>query len=160
MRIALFEPDIPQNTGNIFRLGACLGIEIDIIEPTGYVFDDKRFRRSSMDYIKYIKYKRHLDWDNFFNWSENGYDLEIGGSKRKSIVNWIIKGDENYSSLRVRINPDLLYKNRLIKWLVWNLYIKFMIQSYINHVVRGFKFFIDTGNKVHSNQFGKHKWFS
>ena len=54
MRIALFEPDIPQNTGNIFRLGACLGIEIDIIEPTGYVFDDKRFRRSSMDYIKYI----------------------------------------------------------------------------------------------------------
>ena len=42
MRIALFEPDIPQNTGNIFRLGACLGIEIDIIEPTGYVFDDKR----------------------------------------------------------------------------------------------------------------------
>ena len=56
MRIALYEPDIPQNTGNIFRLGACLGIEIDIIEPTGYVFEDKRFRRSSMDYIKHIKY--------------------------------------------------------------------------------------------------------
>ena len=56
MRIALFEPDIPQNTGNIFRLGACLGIEIDIIEPTGYVFDDKRFRRSSMDYIKSVSY--------------------------------------------------------------------------------------------------------
>ena len=42
MRIALFQPDIPQNTGNIFRLGACLNIEIDIIEPTGYIFDDKR----------------------------------------------------------------------------------------------------------------------
>ena len=71
MRIALFEPDIPQNTGNIFRLGACLGIEIDIIEPTGYVFDDKRFKRSSMDYIDHIKYRRHLDWDTFYKWSKN-----------------------------------------------------------------------------------------
>ena len=71
MRIALFEPDIPQNTGNIFRLGACLGIEVDIIEPTGYVFDDKRFKRSSMDYIDHIKYRRHLDWDTFYKWSKN-----------------------------------------------------------------------------------------
>ena len=70
MRIALFEPDIPQNTGNIFRLGACLGIEVDIIEPTGYVFNDKKFKRSSMDYINYIKYKRHLDWETFYNWSK------------------------------------------------------------------------------------------
>ena len=73
MRIALFEPDIPQNTGNIFRLGACLGIEIDIIEPTGYLFDDKKFRRSSMDYIKHIKYRRHLDWDTFFDWSKKKF---------------------------------------------------------------------------------------
>ena len=71
MRIALFEPDIPQNTGNIFRLGACLGIAVDIIEPTGYVFDDKRFKRSSMDYINHIQYKRHLDWDTFYQWSKN-----------------------------------------------------------------------------------------
>ena len=70
MRIALFQPDIPQNTGNIFRLGACLGIEVDIIEPTGYVFNDKKFKRSSMDYINYIKYKRHLDWEAFYNWSK------------------------------------------------------------------------------------------
>ena len=54
MRIALYEPDIPQNTGNIFRLGACLGISIDIIEPTGFIFDDKRFKRALMDYIKFI----------------------------------------------------------------------------------------------------------
>ena len=68
MRIALFQPDIPQNTGNIFRLGACLNIEIDIIEPTGYVFDDKRFRRSAMDYFDHVKYKRHIDWDEFIKW--------------------------------------------------------------------------------------------
>ena len=70
MRIALYQPDIPQNSGNIFRLGACFGISIDIIEPTGYIFDDKRFRRSSMDYINHIDYKRHIDWEAFFNWSK------------------------------------------------------------------------------------------
>ena len=106
-------------------------------------------------YLNGVRYKRR-----FFNWNEDGYDLEVGGSKRKSIVNWIINGDNNNSSLIIRINPNLLFKNRLIKWLAWNLYIKFMIQSYVNHVVRGFKFFIETGDKVRSNQFGKHSWFS
>ena len=106
-------------------------------------------------YLNGVKYKRR-----FFNWNEDGYDLEVGGSKRKSIVNWIINGDNNNSSLIIRINPDLLFKNRFIKLLAWNLYIKFMIQSYVNHVVRGFKFFIETGDKVRSNQFGKHSWFS
>ena len=84
MRIALFEPDIPQNTGNIFRLGACLGIEVDIIEPTGYVFDDKRFKRSSMDYIEHIKYKRHLDWNEFYEWSKkNNFRLILLTTKSK-----------------------------------------------------------------------------
>jgi tRNA (cytidine/uridine-2'-O-)-methyltransferase len=84
MRIALFEPDIPQNTGNIFRLGACLGIEVDIIEPTGYIFDDKRFKRSSMDYINHIQYKRHLDWDTFYKWSkENDFRLILLTTKSK-----------------------------------------------------------------------------
>ena len=76
MRIALFQPDIPQNTGNILRLGACFGISIDIIEPTGYVFDDKRFKRASMDYIRHIDYTRHIDWKVFYNWSKkNNYRL-------------------------------------------------------------------------------------
>ena len=86
MRIALFEPDIPQNTGNIFRLGACLGIEVDIIEPTGYVFDDKRFKRSSMDYIDHIKYKRHLDWNAFYEWSKkNNFRLILLTTKSEKI---------------------------------------------------------------------------
>ena len=106
-------------------------------------------------YLNGVRYQRRI-----LNWNEDGYDLEVGGSKRKSIVNWIINGDNNNSSLIIRINPDLLFKNRFIKWLAWNLYIKFMIQSYVNHVVRGFKFFVETGEKVRSNQFGKHSWFS
>ena len=85
MRIALFEPDIPQNTGNIFRLSACLGIPVDIIEPTGFVFDDKRFKRALMDYIKFINYKKHLDWKEFYLWSqESNFRLVLLTTKSKT----------------------------------------------------------------------------
>ena len=76
MRIALFEPDIPQNAGNIFRLGACLGVSIDIIEPAGFVIDDKRLKRASMDYYDYLDLTRHLSWEKFYEWSKkNSYRL-------------------------------------------------------------------------------------
>ena len=96
MRIALYQPDIPQNSGNIFRLGACFGISIDIIEPTGYIFDDKRFRRSSMDYINHIDYKRHIDWENFINWSKkNNFRLILLTTKaEKKYCNYTYKDND------------------------------------------------------------------
>ena len=76
MRIALFEPDIPQNAGNIFRLGACLGMPIDIIEPAGFVIDDKRLKRASMDYYDYLDLTKHESWEKFYEWSKkNTYQL-------------------------------------------------------------------------------------
>ena len=76
MRIALFEPDIPQNAGNIFRLGACLGIPIDVIEPSGFIIDDKRLKRASMDYYDYLDLTKHLSWEKFYEWSiEHSYRL-------------------------------------------------------------------------------------
>ena len=82
MRIALYQPDIPQNTGNIFRLGACLGISVDIIEPTGFIFDDKKFKRSAMDYIDHLNYKRHIDWKHFYEWSnENKFRIVLMTTK-------------------------------------------------------------------------------
>ena len=51
MRLALFEPDIPQNCGTILRLAACLGVAVDIIEPCGFLWDDRRLRRAGMDYL-------------------------------------------------------------------------------------------------------------
>ena len=85
MRIALYQPDIPQNTGNIFRLGACLGISVDIIEPTGFIFDDKKFKRSAMDYIDHLDYKRHIDWKHFHDWSnENKFRLVLMTTKAKT----------------------------------------------------------------------------
>jgi tRNA (cytidine/uridine-2'-O-)-methyltransferase len=84
MRIALYQPDIPQNTGNIFRLGACLGISVDIIEPTGFIFDDKKFKRSAMDYIGHINYKRHIDWQHFYDWTkDNEFRLILMTTKSK-----------------------------------------------------------------------------
>ena len=84
MRIALYEPDIPQNTGNIFRLGACLGVSVDIIEPTGFIFDDKKFKRSAMDYIDHIDYKKHIDWQQFYDWSqEKKYRLILMTTKAR-----------------------------------------------------------------------------
>tara|TARA_B100000686_G_C16659155_1_gene899912 strand:+ start:743 stop:1195 length:453 start_codon:yes stop_codon:yes gene_type:complete len=87
MRIALYQPDIPQNTGNIFRLGACLGVGIDIIEPTGFVFDDKKFRRSAMDYIDHLEYKRHDDWHKFYKWiKENRFRLILMTTKSEDSI--------------------------------------------------------------------------
>ncbi len=65
LRIALFEPDIPQNTGAIMRLGACLGIPIDIIEPCGFPISDRALRRAAMDYGDIVDLAVHPSWDDF-----------------------------------------------------------------------------------------------
>ena len=67
MRLALFEPDIPQNCGTILRLGACLGVPVDIIEPCGFLWDDKRLRRAGMDYLAGAEILRHQSWTDFEN---------------------------------------------------------------------------------------------
>ena len=68
MRIALFQPDIPQNTGTILRLCACLNVEAHIIEPAGFPVSDRHFRRAGMDYLDQVRIVRHVDWDAFETW--------------------------------------------------------------------------------------------
>lgn len=65
MKLALFEPDIAQNAATLIRLGACLGVAVDIIEPCGFVFSDKNFRRAGMDYLEQASVTRHTSWDAF-----------------------------------------------------------------------------------------------
>jgi tRNA (cytidine/uridine-2'-O-)-methyltransferase len=65
MRLALFEPDIPQNAGALIRLGACLGVAVDIIEPCGFLFSDKGLKRSGMDYLELAEITRHASWEKF-----------------------------------------------------------------------------------------------
>ena len=68
MRLALFEPDIPQNTGTILRLAACMAVAVDIIEPCGYPFSDRGLRRAGMDYLDRVEVKRHMSFEDFNSW--------------------------------------------------------------------------------------------
>src|SRR5258708_30959799 len=73
VRLALYEPDIPQNAGSLMRLGACLGVGIDIIEPCGFLLSDRNFRRAGMDYLKSADIRRHASWARFHDdFSEHG----------------------------------------------------------------------------------------
>ena len=65
MRIALYQPEIAQNVGAVLRLGACFGVGVDLIEPMGFAWDDKRVRRTAMDYIDAVSVTRHADFDAF-----------------------------------------------------------------------------------------------
>jgi tRNA (cytidine/uridine-2'-O-)-methyltransferase len=65
MRLALLEPDIPQNTGTLLRLAACLGVAVDLIEPCGFLLDDRRLRRALLDYDGLLEMRRHPSWAGF-----------------------------------------------------------------------------------------------
>lgn len=68
MRLALFQPDIPQNTGTLLRLGACLDLPLDIIEPCGFIFNERAMKRAGMDYLNLATYRRHNSWDDFLKY--------------------------------------------------------------------------------------------
>ena len=68
MQIALFQPDIPQNTGTILRLCACLDLAAHIIEPAGFPMSDRLFRRAGMDYLDHVALRRHDSWSKFEEW--------------------------------------------------------------------------------------------
>lgn len=93
LRLALYQPDIPQNTGSMLRLGACLGIGVDIIEPCGFVWDDKKLKRVAMDYIDLLDYRRHTSWQAFLD--------QIG---ERRIILLTTKGAEPYTGFTFR--PD------------------------------------------------------
>jgi tRNA (cytidine/uridine-2'-O-)-methyltransferase len=78
MQIALFQPDIPQNTGTILRLCACLDVAAHIIEPAGFALSDRRFRRAGMDYLDHVTLTRHDSWSKFEEWRrDEGYRLVL-----------------------------------------------------------------------------------
>ena len=70
-RIALYQPDIAGNTGAILRLGACLGVGVDIIGPTGFDISDRNLKRAGMDYLEIASLTRHDDWSAFEAWRAN-----------------------------------------------------------------------------------------
>lgn len=68
VRLALYQPEIPQNTGTLMRLGACLNISLDIIHPCGFVWNDRHLRRAGMDYVDIATVHHHDSWPAFLAW--------------------------------------------------------------------------------------------
>ena len=98
MHIALYKPDIPQNTAAIIRLGACLNLKIHIIEPCGFDLHDARFKRVVMDYFGFSKIFRYEDYDKFLN-----------KNKKKRIVLMTTKAKKNYHKFNFKKNDILLF---------------------------------------------------
>ena len=102
MRLALFQPDIPQNTGTLLRLGACLDVEVDIIEPCGYIFSEKTLKRAGMDYLDLVKYRRHHSWEHFLQYRAE-HPEEYG-----RIVLLTTKASEPYYDFKFQPNDIIL----------------------------------------------------
>jgi tRNA (cytidine/uridine-2'-O-)-methyltransferase len=77
VRLALFEPDIPQNTAALLRLAACFGVAIDLIEPCGFLLDDRRFKRAALDYAALCRVARHASWNAFLAARQPGSRLVL-----------------------------------------------------------------------------------
>ena len=98
MHIALYKPDIPQNTAAIIRLGACLNLKIHIIEPCGFDLRDARFKRVVMDYLGFSKIFRYEDYDKF-----------LSKNKKKRIVLMTTRAKKNYHRFVFKKNDILLF---------------------------------------------------
>jgi tRNA (cytidine/uridine-2'-O-)-methyltransferase len=98
MHIALYKPDIPQNTAAIIRLSACLKLKIHIIEPCGFDLHDPRFKRVVMDYLGLSKIFRYSDYNKFLN-----------KNKKKRIVLMTTKAKKNYHRFNFKKNDVLLF---------------------------------------------------
>ncbi len=82
LRLALYQPDIPGNTGTILRLAACLGFAVDIIEPAGFDISDRNLKRAGMDYIATAALTRHVSWNHFETWLQSsGRRLVLASTK-------------------------------------------------------------------------------
>lgn len=105
MRLALFEPDIPQNAGTLFRLGACLDIPVDLIEPCGFVLSERRMRRAALDYLAHVDLTRHSSWNAYREWRET--------KGKGRIVLLTSKGDTNYADFSFRPDDTLMVGREL-----------------------------------------------
>ena len=97
-KIALYEPDIPQNTAAIIRTCACLGAKLEIIEPCGFLLSDKRFKRVVMDYMDYSQIEFYQSLEKFFE-----------AKKKQRIVLMTTKGSINYTKFKFKADDTILF---------------------------------------------------
>ena len=109
MRIALYEPDIPQNTGTILRLCACLGVEAHIVEPAGFPVSDRAFRRAGMDYLDRVSIVRHASWDAFDSWRKISAGQSAGLDHAARLVLFTTRGSVSYLEHAFRRDDVLMF---------------------------------------------------
>jgi tRNA (cytidine/uridine-2'-O-)-methyltransferase len=100
LRIALYQPDIPGNTGTILRLAACLGLGVDIIEPAGFDISDRNLKRAGMDYLSSVALTRHVNWQQFDTWRQQN---------NRRLVLATTKASEPYTRFRFQPTDILLF---------------------------------------------------
>jgi tRNA (cytidine/uridine-2'-O-)-methyltransferase len=100
MRLALFQPDIPQNLGAALRLGACLGVPVDVIEPCGFPLSDRAARRAALDYAEMAEVLRHASWSRF---------LEHPDRSSGRLLLFTTRGAEPFQKFQYRANDVLLF---------------------------------------------------
>jgi tRNA (cytidine/uridine-2'-O-)-methyltransferase len=88
MRLALFEPDIPQNAGTLIRLATCLDIGVDVIEPCGFLFSDAGFKRAGMDYLDASRIERHASWERYLAAPREGRLILLTTKARRSYADF------------------------------------------------------------------------
>ncbi len=94
MRLALYEPDIPQNTGTLMRLCACLNIPLDIIEPCGFLLTDKNLKRAGMDYLEHLRLARHASWRAFQETNPSARRVLLTTKAAQSFVDFRFQKDD------------------------------------------------------------------
>ena len=136
MRIALFEPEIAGNVGAVLRLGACFGVPVDLIEPMGFAWDDRRVRRAAMDYIDHVTVVRHAGFDAFrqavgpcrlvlfttkaqaspYDFAFNADDILLFGKESAGVPSTVT--DACNARLRIPIQPQVRSMNLAISTAV------------------------------------------
>jgi len=101
MRLALFEPDIPQNAGAMLRLAACLNVPVDIVEPCGFVLGERRFRRAGLDYLDHAALLRHASWQAYRQWRA----ANAGAGRLLLLTS---KGETPYTAFAFRADDTLM----------------------------------------------------
>ena len=110
-KIALYEPDIPQNTASIIRTCSCLGAKLEIIEPCGFLFSDKRFKRVVMDYMDTEQIKFYKNYDEFLNSKKNQRIILITTKAIKTYINFNFKDNDTILFGRESSGvPDKIHK--------------------------------------------------
>ena len=112
MKVALYEPDIAGNVGTIIRLCACIGLELDVIEPCGFPFDDQKMRRSAMDYFDLVKINRYDDFEDFKNKNSNNRIILLSTKASESYVRFEFQENDILMVGRESAGvPDFVHNN-------------------------------------------------